>query len=103
MRVRIRLLHASGKICKAILLGLMTIALVIPRGDVALGQSSTGSSSPFTTFDIQGSSSTWAYGINDAGLIVGYSQCNYPYSDLWLSQERRRDIHHDRLPWRHGC
>ena len=72
MRIRIRSFVAAGKICKVLLLGVVTMAMAIPGRDVALGQTATGSSPyTFTAIDAPGASLTYPDGINDAGQIVG--------------------------------
>src|SRR5205807_1630691 len=76
MRIRIRSFVAAGRICKVLLLGVVTMAIAIPGRDVALGQTGTGSnplSNPyaFTTIDVPGATGTTASGINGTGQIVG--------------------------------
>src|SRR5205807_1959882 len=77
MRIGIRSSVAAGKICKVLLLGVVTMAIAIPGRDVALGQAGTGSnplSNPyaFTRIDAPGAGNTAAFGINGTGQIVGY-------------------------------
>jgi probable HAF family extracellular repeat protein len=60
----------AGKIWTVLLIGVVSTALMIPLGDVALGQSSTVTIS--TTFDYPGAMETDAIGINGPGQIVGY-------------------------------
>jgi N-acetylmuramoyl-L-alanine amidase len=70
-RVGDYLVSALRKICKVLLLGLLPIAMVIPGREVALSQGSTGSA--FTTIDVPNATTgTAAYGINNAGQIVGF-------------------------------
>src|SRR5207302_3211005 len=76
MRIGIRSSVAIGKICKILLLGVVTMAIAIPGRDVALGQAGPGSnplSNPyaFTTIDVPGATGTTASGINGTGQIVG--------------------------------
>src|SRR5207302_8792017 len=76
MRIGIRSFVATGRICKVLLLGVVTMAIAIPGRDVALGQAGPGSnplSNPyaFTTIDVPGATGTTASGINGTGQIVG--------------------------------
>jgi len=76
MRIGIRSFVAAGKICKVLVLGVVTMAIAIPGRDVALGQAGPGSnplSNPYaySRIDVPGATNTAASGINGAGQIVG--------------------------------
>lgn len=70
MHIRRCRVLVAGKIWIVPLLGMVSVALVTPRSDVALGQSN-----PVTitaTFDVTNSIETDAFGINSSGQIVGW-------------------------------
>ena len=61
MRVGIRAVFISCKICKALLLGVVVIAMVMPSSDVAFSQSSNGTAAQdrlFTAIDLTPSGAT---------------------------------------------
>jgi len=106
MRAGIYSVFASGKICKAVLLGLVTIAMVIPRGDIALSQSSTGSQAPsFTAIDLtpSGFDVTFAFGASN-GQQVGYGSGpatgNNEHALMWSgSAGSVVDLHPNGFTW----
>ena len=76
MRVGIRSVLASAKICTALLLGVVPIASVIPVGDVAFSKSGTGTATEaplFTAIDLlpRDDSDSYAFGTS-GGEQVGY-------------------------------
>src|SRR5947209_759586 len=75
MRVGSPLLLAFGKTYRALLLGVMAIAMVTPGSDVAFSQTGTGAAAPapvFTAIDLNpnGFTGSWASGIS-GGEQVG--------------------------------
>src|SRR5207253_9452441 len=88
---RIRAALAACKICAVFLLSVVPIATLIPGGDVALGQTGTGTSAQvplFTTIDINpdGFVESWASVASD-GQQVGYgfgpATGGYVHGLLW--------------------
>src|SRR5207302_10466848 len=89
MRIGIRSFVAAGKICKVLVLGVVTMAIAIPGRDVALGQAGPGSnplSNPYaySRIDVPGATNTAASGINGAGQIVGsFVDTSSLYHGFW--------------------
>src|SRR5205807_38470 len=76
MRIGIRSFVAAGKICKVLVLGVVTMAIAIPGRDVALGHGGSdgyllAAPGTYSAIDVPGATGTEAHGINAAGQIVG--------------------------------
>lgn len=88
MRVPIRW-GAAGKICTALLLGVVPIALVIPCGHVAFSQGGTGSRHPlYMTIDLHPSGfiSSEALGVSGGQQVgVGTTEGDKDHALLWRS------------------
>lgn len=86
MCVRLRSVLDVGKFRTALLLGVVPIAMLIPRGDMNLSQTGAGSIAQppiFTVVDLTSRGVYVAYAISD-GQVVGFGiVSDYPHAMLW--------------------
>ncbi len=85
-RVGVRSVVAARKICTVILLGVVTIAIVVPVRDVAMGQGGTGSQSPtYTVTDLHpsGFANSQALGIADGQQVGSGVAPGVSHALLW--------------------
>src|SRR2546428_1401926 len=106
MRVGTRAGLISGKICMALLLGMLLVAMMFPRSDVAFGQTGTETAAKaplFKAIDLNSPGFTYseAFGTSDGkqvGVGSGSATNGQDHALLWRgSADSMVDLHPSRL------